>query len=301
MTLPNFLIIGAAKSGTSALYHYIRRHPEIYMSPRKETHFFAFEDSDPGTNGPGDTIPGAITQMDEYLKLFQNVKDEKAIGEASPTYIYLPRASERIKFHIPDVRMVGILRNPVDRAYSAYMHLIRDGREPISDFGQALRLEEERVRLNWGPIWHYTRGGLYFEQVKRYYDLFEKDQLRIYLHEELDQTPELVLKDVFNYLGVSDSWMPDVSVRPNVSGVPKSARLHSFMHSLFLKPNLVKSVSRKVVPEYVRWRLTTQLRTMNMTKRPMSPKVRNELVEFFREDVEKLAVLIGRDLSHWLE
>lgn len=301
MVMPNFLIIGAAKSGTSALYHYIRRHPEIYMSPRKETHFFAFENSNPATSGPGDTIPGAITHLDEYKKLFENVRDEKIIGEASPTYIYLPKACNRIKFHIPDVRMVAILRNPVDRAYSAYMHLIRDGRESISDFDQALKKEQERIAANWGPIWHYKRGGLYYEQVKRYYESFDKDRLRIFLYEDLDSNPHKVLKDLFNYLGVSDLWMPDVSVRPNVSGVPKSTHLHTLMHTLFLKPNLLKSVSRKVIPEQIRWRVTTQMRTMNMAKRPMAPDVRTRLKEFFREDVQNLSQLIGRNLSHWLE
>jgi len=300
MTLPNFLIIGAAKSGTSALYHYIRQHPDIYMSPRKETHFFAFENGNPSTNGPGDTIPGAITRLEEYLKLFENVKNEKIVGEASPTYIYLPRACERIKFHIPDVQMIAILRNPVDRAYSAYMHLIRDGREPISDFSQALKVEEERIEANWGPIWHYKRGGLYFEQVKRYYETFEKDQLRIYLHEDLDSAPQNVLKDVFDFLEVSDSWMPDVSVRPNVSGVPKSTHLHALMHFLFLKPNLLKTVSRKIIPEQIRWRVTTQMRTLNMAKRLMAPDVRFQLKEFFREDIQNLSQLIDRDLSHWL-
>lgn len=300
MTLPNFLIIGAAKSGTSALYHYIRRHPEIYMSPRKETHFFAFENTDPATNGPGDTIPGAITNMNDYRQLFDGVRDEKAIGEASPTYIYLPIACERIRYHIPDVRMIAILRNPVDRAFSAFMHLTRDGREPVADFGQALALEEERIKMNWGPIWHYKKGGLYYEQVKRYFETFGPDQLKILLHDDLNHDSQAVLKEVFSFLGVSDSWMPDVSIRPNVSGVPKSERLHKFMHTLFLKPNTIRSVSRKVIPEYVRWRVTTQMRNLNITKKPMSPQVRQQLIDYFREDIGKLSQLISRDLSQWL-
>lgn len=301
MTMPNFLIIGAAKSGTSALYHYIRHHPEIYMSPRKETHFFAFENSDPATNGPGDTIPGAITNIDKYLALFTGVKNEKVIGEASPTYIYLPRAAERIKFHIPESKMVAILRNPADRAYSAYMHLTRDGREPVADFGQALQMEEERIRLNWGPIWHYKRGGLYYEQVLRYFETFSREQVRIYLYDDFNRMPQAILKDVFNFLEVSDSWMPDMSVRPNVSGVPKSKHLHKWMHSLFLQPNIIRATSRKIIPERLRWRVTTQMRTMNMAKRPMPAEVRPQLINFFRDDIQKLSQLIERDLSHWLE
>ncbi|MCB9006582.1 MAG: sulfotransferase [Ardenticatenaceae bacterium] len=300
MTFPNFLIIGAAKSGTSAMYHYIRHHPEIYMSPRKETHFFAFENVDPSTKGPGDTIPGAVTKLEDYLLLFNDVRGEKAIGEASPTYLYLPRACERIQHYIPEVRMIAILRNPADRAFSAFMHLTRDGREPIADFGQALALEEERIRMNWGPIWHYKNGGLYYEQVKRYFQTFGKEKLKIYLHDEFNQNPQVVLKDVFSFLGVSDSWIPDVSIRPNVSGVPKSERLHKLMHSLFLKPNPLKAASRKMIPENVRWRVTTQMRNMNITKKPMPPQIREQLIGFFREDVNKLSQLIERDLSHWL-
>ena len=108
MTMPNFLIIGAAKSGTSALYHYLRQHPQIYMSRRKETHFFGYEGRDPHTNGPGDTIGGAVTNLTDYQALFADVKDEIAIGEASPTYVYVPQACERIKQYIPQAKLILI-------------------------------------------------------------------------------------------------------------------------------------------------------------------------------------------------
>lgn len=301
MTMPNFLIIGAAKSGTSALYHYIRHHPEIYMSPRKETHFFAFENIEPATNGPGDTVPGAVTKMDEYLSLFAGVKHEKVIGEASPTYIYLPRACERIKIHTPEAKMVAILRNPTDRAYSAFMHLIRDGREPVADFAQALEKEDDRIRQNWGPIWHYKRGGLYYDQVLRYFQMFGRDQVRIYLYDDFNKSPHAVLADIFTYLGVSDSWIPDISVRPNVSGVPKNKLMHKWMQDLFLRPNIAKAVSRRLIPERVRWRVTTQMRTWNVAKRPLPAHIRPQLNEYFRDDIQKLSQLIERDLSHWLE
>lgn len=301
MAMPNFLIIGAAKSGTSALYHYVRQHPNIYMSPRKETHFFAFVNGNPNTSGPGDTIPNAVTNLDDYKLLFEGVSREEIVGEASPTYLYIPGTADRIKQYIPNVKMVAILRNPVDRAYSAYMHLIRDGREPIPEFKKALDMEDKRIEANWGPIWHYKYGGLYYVQLKRYYDIFNKDQIRIYLYDDFNQDPIGLLQDIFRFLDIDDTWVPDVSIRPNVSGVPRSMALHKFLHRVLLQPNPVKSLSRKVIPEDIRFRTITQIRNKNIKKQPMSPDVRKYLVDWFREDISNLEGLIDRRLSFWLE
>lgn len=300
MTMPNFLIIGAAKSGTSALYQYLRQHPDVFMSPRKETHFFAFENRDPNTNGIGDTIPDAITHIEDYRALFSQVTTEKAIGEASPTYIYIPYAAERIKYHIPNARMIILLRNPVDRAYSAYMHLVRDGRESISNFAEALEQESYRIANNWGPIWHYKAGGLYYKQVRYYFDMFDLSQFKIYLHEDLNNQPKTVLQDSFQFIGVDDQWEPDVSFRVNVSGKPKNKLLQQTMHYFFLQPNPVRFASRKFIPEIMRWRFTSAMRNRNLEKTGVPEQFRLNLIDYFREDIIQLQELIKRDLSAWL-
>ena len=149
MTLPNFLVIGAAKSGTSSLYMYLKQHPEIYMSPIKEPHFFSFDDESKMTKGPGDPIHKAITNFDDYQAQFDGVTDEKAIGEASTSYLYRPEAPGRIHAMLPDAKLIVILRNPVDRAFSAYMHVVRDKRETSKDFAEALSKEESRKAAGW--------------------------------------------------------------------------------------------------------------------------------------------------------
>jgi len=161
MNMPNFLIIGAPKSGTTSLAQYLGQHPEVYISPKKEPYFFAFENEQvdflgPGIQGKDHIINSAVVvDLEEYRRLFQGVSNEVAIGEASTLYLSFPKAAERIKYHIPDVKLIAILRDPADRAYSGFMHSLRDNCEPIADFAQALAAEEERIKLNWGPLWRY--------------------------------------------------------------------------------------------------------------------------------------------------
>ena len=130
MVLPNFLIIGAAKSGTTSLYSYLNQHPQVYFSPFKEPRFFALEGKEVNYQGPSQVVnQKAINTIDEYEKLFAGVTDEVAIGEASTLYLYSPEAPAKIKQYIPQVKLIAILRNPIDRAYSGYCHLVRDGYE----------------------------------------------------------------------------------------------------------------------------------------------------------------------------
>lgn len=301
MTLPNFLIIGAAKSGTTALYRYVRQHPEIFMSDRKEPHHFSYTEETKKTNGPSDYIWTAITNPDEYESLFDDVKDETAIGEASPTYIYVPGTAERIHNKIPDPKLIAILRNPVERAYSAYMHLIRDDRETVNTFMEALLLEEERIKNNWGPIYHYTKCGMYFEQVIRYYRIFPKEKIMIIIYDDFKKHPLEVVQQIFNFLGVDPSFVPDMSSKPNVSGVPKIPFLQNFMNLIFSKPNPIRSMSRKLIPESTRWRFTSFLRNKNLSHQPMPNDCRQLLFSAFDDDILKLQRLLGRDLSCWLE
>lgn len=134
MTLPNFLIIGAAKAGTTSLYHYLAQHPQIYMSPIKEPNFFALEERCVDFRGPGDHLyikQFSVTELERYRSLFQGVTHEQAVGEASPLYLYSPVAPARSHRYVPEMKLIAILRHPVDRAYSAFLHLLRDEREPI--------------------------------------------------------------------------------------------------------------------------------------------------------------------------
>ena len=307
MTLPNFLVVGAQKAGTTALYNYLRQHPEIYMSSVKEPHFFAFEGEELNFQGPRDQeilSRMVVSDSKSYQALFEGVSTETAIGEASAMYLYDPKAPYRIEHHVPEARLFAVLRNPVDRAYSAFLHMIRDGREPLTDFARALEAEQERIQNNWGPIWHYKNMGFYHKQLSRYYEVFGREQIRVYLYEDLNDDPLDVLRDMYAFLGVESTFVPEVSGRYNVSGVPKSRRLHT-LHSFLRGRSPVKSALKPLLPKRLRrWLvkgLLRSLQTRNLVKPPLPEEVRGHLVEAYREDVLKLQGLIGRDLSKWLD
>lgn len=301
MTLPNFFIIGAAKSGTSSLYMYLKQHPEIYMSPVKEPHFFSFDDESKMTNGPGDPIYKAITDLDEYQRLFDGVRDEKAIGEASTSYLYRPEAPKRIHTMLPNAKLIAILRDPAERAFSAYMHVVRDRRETAGDFLDALSREEERKVAGWEPIWHFTSVGMYYEQLSRYYRLFPKDQIRVFLYEDLNADQSALLREAFQFLEVTPTFIPESSVRFNVTGEQKNKLFHTATQWLFTQPNPVRWFSRKIVPDIWRGNVANWVRQRNLKKQQISPKARQQLLDLYRGEILMLQDLINKDLSQWLE
>jgi hypothetical protein len=297
--MPNFLIIGAAKGGTTALHYYLKQHPQIYMSPVKETKFFVFEGEKVNYRGPGDLEANrsVITNIQAYQAQFEKVTHEIAIGESSPIYLYSPKAPERIQHYIPNVKLIAILRNPADRAFSSFLHLIRDGREWLTDFEQALKEEEKRIADNWALLWYYKNAGFYYLQLKRYFDRFSPSQIRVYLYEDLNNSPIELIQDLFRFLEVDNTFVPNTSTRHNVSLIPKNKYLHEFL----TQPKPIKSALSQLIPTRVRQRITTTLKEKNLTKPTLSPELRKELIEVYREDILKLQDLIGRDLSQWLE
>ena len=298
--LPNFLIIGAAKAGTTALHGYIKQHPQVYLSHTKETNFFALENQPLNFTGPGDdeaVNTFSVTSLEEYKAQYDGVTDEVALGEASPLYLYSERAPERIAHYVPDVKIIAILRHPAERAYASFLHLIRDDRESLRDFAQALREEDERVEAGYEHIWHYRRLGFYYEQLERYYERFSAENIKVYLQEDLKHNADELFRDLFKFLGVDPTFKPDTSLKHNVSGVPKNQALHSFL----AKPNWFKSTFKHLIPNTMRHKLVTNVRQGNLAKPPLDPQVKAELIELYREDTLKLQDLIGRDLSSWLK
>jgi hypothetical protein len=304
MRMPNFLIIGAAKCGTDALYSYLAQHPQIYLSRSKEPNFFVVEgQAEIPYRGPGDRealrrCDMWVSTVEGYQALFAGVSTEKAVGEGSTWYLYDERAPERIHRHIPHAKLIAILRHPVDRAYSAFTMLLRDGRETICDFSLALAAEDERVRSNWEPLWHYRRMGLYATQLKRYYDTFEAAHIRVVLYDDFSSRPRDVMRDLFRFLEVDDQFEPDVSARHNVSLVPK----HPTYRRLVASQHPLKIVAKAVLPAAVRRRVRDALLSHDLTlPTPLAPEVRRRLIEIFRPDIVRLQDLIGRDLSYWLQ
>jgi hypothetical protein len=320
--MPNFLIIGAMKSGTTSLHNYLNQHPDVFMSPRKEPHFFAFENyplqkyresmelslrqSREILGQDRLTYELPVTLLDDYVKLFKKAASETAIGESSTTYLYLSRSIERIKYYIPQAKLIGILRNPVDRAYSNFIFFRRNNREPIPDFDTALQAEDRRIREGWASGYFYRRRGFYFEQLKPYYQQFSRSQIRVYLFDDLCSDPMGVLRDIFRFLGVDETFVPDTTKKYNPSnGVVLQPKWRPINH-LFNRPNSFKSLAKRILPDMLFHSIK-----LILTKRqiagatllqfpPLSIETRKQLQNDYKNDIIKLQDLIGRDLSHWL-
>ncbi|ARA92987.1 hypothetical protein AWN76_007330 [Rhodothermaceae bacterium RA] len=295
---PTFLIIGAAKAGTTSLYRYLAQHPQVFMSDPKEPRFFAYEGGLPAFGGPGDhhAHRHTATTWEAYTALFA-AASAPARGEASPIYLYSPEAPARIRHYLPDAHLIAILRNPADRAYSHYMHMRKDGREPLRDFRQALAAEPQRIADGWEWSWHYARVGFYHQQLRRYLQFIDRSRLSIYLFEDLQQDPLGTVRSIFERIGVDAGFEPDVSQRYNPTGIPRSRRLQRLIQT---PDHPLRRLSRRILPESVRDRWLNAVKHRNLDKPPLAPEVRADLVQRYREDLLRLQDLLDRDLSAWL-
>jgi len=297
MALPNFLIIGAAKAGTTSLYHYLNQHPQIFMSPVKEPYFFSFVGETPNFQGPGaeSVVNEAITDIEKYKKLFENSISEIAIGESSASYLYIPKTAKFIHRYIPNIKMIAILRNPIDRAYSHFSMFVSEGREHISNFEKAILEEKKRLEMNWGWSWQYTSVGLYYNQLKRFYNIFNKNQILIILYEDFRNNTIDIVRDIFAYLNVDEKFNPTLSVKYNVTLLPKNRSIHSFVKG----DSKTKKIIKAVTPNNWRGRIYKSLNYGPPNK--LSIETRRRLRPLFQEDIIKLQDLIGRDLTRWLQ
>lgn len=300
--LPNTLIVGAAKSGTTSLYDYLQQHPDVFMSPVKEPRYFAYAENPPAMAGPGDAASnheaGAVYTLSDYRALFTGAADEAVVGEASPVYLYDADAPRLIAEHCPDATLIVLLRNPVERAYSHFLHLVRSGREPLRDFEAALDAEPRRIEKGWEWSWHYRRMGGYPAQLARYRNWFSDEQMRVYLFEDLKADAAAFAQRVYRALGIDDTFAPSVGAPRRSTGYPRWQWFQNFLHT---PSHPLRRAARRVLPEGVRDRVLTSAKNANLTKPPMSRAARRRLVDAYCEDVHRLEAFLDRDLSHWLE
>lgn len=288
MTLPNFMIIGVAKAGTTSLHRYLDQHPQVFMCPVKETNFFACEDARAGTWTGEVDLPNParfrVKTLEAYEALFAGVSDEIAIGEASPRYFGCHTTPQRIRECIPDVKLVASLRNPADRAFSGFLMRVRKG------------CAEMKIRERLTPESHHVREGFYYSRLKRYFDIFPKDQIKICLFEEFKEDPAKIVVDLFDFLGVDTNFVPDTSIKHNPAGIPKIRLLNR----LFFDPTLIRT-AKLVLPESVQG-MAKRVQQQNLNTPPKIPAdLRAKLLDLYREDILKLEGLLDRDLSIWLE
>lgn len=300
MKIPNFLIIGAQKCGTTALYFALRQHPEIYMSPNKEPFYFVLNDAPPSYKVPTLEYAQRLRyRWEDYLALFQDVTTQRAIGEASALYLssYQPEVTAaRIKDRLPAVRLVAILRNPADRAYSAFQYYRMRGYESCKRFADALLAETTYPLSERAPDLRHFANGCYYANLKPYFERFSPEQIRVYLYEEWNQQPQTVLRDLFAFLGVDDK----VLIEPKRTNVTFSYR-HVWLQRFLNEPNTARQLLEQILRGRLRAGVYRRLGTYNRRQPPaLDAGLRQALMERYRSDIEQLQCLINRNLSHWL-
>lgn len=294
-TLPNFLIVGAPKTGTTSLYNYLAQHPQIFFSKIKEPFFLSFAEEK--FKCKKNITPWLINNFEEYKKLFMYSGDYIARGEASTIYLYYhDKTIKNIKKYIPDykkLKIIIILRNPIDRAYSHYMMHRKNNWENLS-FREALQAEKERIINNYHFSYYYQEEGFYYNQVKAYLDNFK--HVKIFLFEEVINNPLDVTKEIFSFLNVDSNFKPELGKKYNVSGEPKN----KFINKIIYGNSILLKIFKYFLPKKFKFRITELYARVNLKKVPINHGDKKYLQKIFKNDVLKLEKLIKKNLTHWL-
>lgn len=296
--LPNFLIVGAAKCGTSSLHNYLNQHPDIFMPSYNEQGMKVKEPRFLIKDLVKDRLHNGVWSLEEYKSLFNEVKNEISIGESTVLYLYYyNEAIKNIKKYLgDDVKIIIMLRNPTDRAYSAFQHVSRGLKEQNS-FEEALKIEKGRMNKESSltPMVMYKEMGLYHDMVRAYKENFKN--VHIIFYEDFRDDTEGEIKKIFKFLELSLSVNIDFVSRHNVGG--KRWKNEKMKH-VFMKNNPLKSALKKAIPKSLRKGVRDTLISASTDKvAPMKENTRVKLNEFFKEDVKKLSDLLNRDLTHW--
>lgn len=300
---PDFFVLGAPKAGTSALHAALAQHPSLYLSPVKEPKYYMCGDSPPPAyKGPGDAHSNQewVWQRERYLRLFDGAPEGTLRGESTPFYLYNRDARRRIATDNPSAKLIAVLRDPVDRAYSNWMHLRMDGLEPVDDIVEAARREQYRIDAGWAPFWHYQGLGMYGRQVADLLDhYFPREQLLLLRYKELVEKPAATLDRVSDFLGVEKaavSSVPRDNSRPFVRQGPRAQALGAVIRTgatvgQFFPPTVWRRASKPLI---------AQLHKGGETRRPaLTPQQRSELLAPHLPDIEILERVTGESFEDW--
>ena len=290
LVVPTFLIVGAARSGTTSLHHWLSSHPDVFVSQNKEPSYFVHS--------------YGFSDWNRYLALFQAGRGKRVVGEASTAYMSAPESPAWIRRVLGDVKIIILLRNPVERAWSLYSWMVMEGYEWVPTFERALVEEERRVtdvgfqRKNPQYFWNYMyfRSGLYHHHVQEYLRLFGHDRVRIHLFEDLVEDAGVVYADVCKFLDIDVTFRP--VLRPqNASRRPRLTGLQ------FLLRRWWRAAAREYSATNLRRSAIAALMAANVRyggRGRLHPTTANVLKDRYASDVQRLGALIGRDCEHWL-
>ena len=303
---PDFLVIGAPKAGTSALHEALRAHPQVYVPSgrhpyEKEPKYFMCEDAPPPAYcGPGDAHSQQewVWRRADYASLFAPAPAGQLRGESTPFYLWSHGAKRRIAEQLPDAKLIVIVRDPVDRAYSNWMHLWVDGLEPEADFATAMAAEEERIAAGYAPFWRYRELGLYGQQLEDLYTLVPREQVHVLRFGSLIEEPTRALDDVAAFLGIETGLLSEVPANntrlfaqqgPVADSVGRVIRAGAALGA-HVPPQLWRQASKPLIA----------YRQRGAAPRPrLDPDLRARLVDSFADDIALLESLTGLDLAAW--
>ena len=300
--MPDFLVIGAPKAGTTALHAALAQHPRLFMSPVKEPKFFLTDGPPPTHGGPGDvkTYREHIWQRPDYEALFETAPPGALRGESTPFYLYDHAAQLRIKALVPRARLIVIVRDPVERAHSNWTHLWSAGLDPIDDFLRACAEEEQRIEAGWADFWRYKRLGLYGRQLQRLYTVFGRDQVQVIRYRELVDNPAGTLDRICEFLGVAPGLVTRVP-RENVTAHPEQTLRHKHLARILR----IGSAVATRLPHHAGAALIDQLERSlqegGAPRQPLTWDQRQSLLPFFEADIRLLEDLTGEDFQDWLQ
>jgi hypothetical protein len=314
MREPNFFLVGAPKAGTTSLYYYLRQHPDIYMSPIKEPRFFSLEarpvNFEPGyqmqvlrqaekvreyLQGPMDGIcpSGIVCNWPDYLQLFAAATKERAVGEASASYLWSKTAAAAIARRIPRARILMVLRSPAERAFSQYMNAVSSGYvcQSFQDYVRAcLRHSGKGIGI-YEP---FLEIGFYADQVQRYIDHFPREQIGIWYYEDIKTRPREFMREIFQFLKIDNTFAPDTSMRYLEPRFPRIATPNKL-----LRRTRLLQISRSLVPTAIKPMMQRALYRPTGSVR-MAEEDKALMLDFYRNDIHRLEVMLSRDLSLWL-
>jgi len=296
MTLPTFLVIGASRSGTTSLHHYLGQHPEVHMSPVKSPNFFVAGDPQPPWEGAASRAMARqwLTERRDYEALFATAGARRAIGEVSPVYLQSLRAPARIHGACPDARLIAILREPADRAWAHYLGRRRDGLESRPDFRAVVEEELTRTLPEDVAFGSYLGVSRYHHFLAGYFERFPRSRLRVYLFDDLVADPAGLLRDLFAFLEVDAEIAIDTARRHNQTGIVRSP----ILRFLWTRTVRLRIALRPFLPAAVRD--AGRLGMGRRLRRPeLDPELRARIAHALAPDVERLEHLIGRDLTAW--
>lgn len=311
---PNFFLIGTVKGGTTSLHRYLDQHPDIYLSPIKEINYFSKDDIDPNhfakdyrhdiaidlpkylkQGMPHPVHIAHVTDEKDYLKLFSKAGNASAIGEMSLSYMLYENTPKKIFETYPKAKIIAMLRNPADRAFSQYIMNLKQGKILENDFIKEIVQDDEQKIKGWGANHQYLMIGKYYDQLKRYYSLFPKEQIKIFLFDDYLKNPDSIVKEMFEFLGVDSQININTSEKANEGGVPKLKRINYFLNQSGLISWAKNNLPRN-------WRSTFKnlmYKTDKSSIPTMTTEQRQFLINYYESDILQLEKLIERDLKSW--